>query len=166
MFHACCFAWTIEFVTLVLVITLSDSLNLKTIFIGSGSDASSIRARAVLNAEKTHFILNGSKIWITNGGIADVFTVFCKTPVVDPVSGVEQDKMTALIVERGFEGVASGSPCNKMGIRCSNTTEVYFDNVMVPVENVLLEPGKGEILENSPCILLSLVCLALGSDIV
>jgi len=109
---------------------------------GSGSDASSIRARAVLNDEKTHFVLNGSKIWITNGGIADVFTVFCKTPVIDDETGVEQDRMTALIVERGFGGVTSGAPCHKMGIRCSNTTEVYFDNVMVPVENVLLEPGK------------------------
>ena len=110
---------------------------------GSGSDASSIRARAVLNDEKTHFVLNGSKIWITNGGIAEVFTVFCKTPVIDAETGVEQDKMTALIVERGFGGVISGAPCHKMGIRCSNTTEVYFDNVMVPVENVLLEPGNG-----------------------
>ena len=97
----------------------------------------------MLNDEKTHFVLNGSKIWITNGGIADVFTVFCKTPVIDDETGVEQDKITALIVERGFGGVTSGAPCHKMGIRCSNTTEVYFDNVMVPVENVLLEPGKG-----------------------
>jgi len=110
---------------------------------GSGSDANSIKTRAVLNSDGTHFILNGSKIWITGGGLAEVFTVFCKTPILDPETGVKTDKMTALIVERAFGGVTSGSPNKKMGIKCSNTTEVYFDNVMVPVENVLLEPGKG-----------------------
>jgi len=109
----------------------------------SGSDASSIRTRAELNEAGTHYILNGSKIWISNGGFADVFTVFCKTPMTDPETGTTQDKVTALIVERDFGGVTSGNPNKKMGIKCSNTTEVYFDNVPVPVENVIDGPGKG-----------------------
>lgn len=109
----------------------------------SGSDASSIRTRAELNEAGTHYILNGGKIWISNGGFADVYTVFCKTPVTDPETGITQDKVTALIVERAFGGVTNGSPNKKMGIKCSNTTEVYFDNVPVPIENVLDGEGKG-----------------------
>eukprot|EP00118_Oscarella_pearsei_P026047 m.309293 g.309293 ORF g.309293 m.309293 type:complete len:617 (+) comp45999_c0_seq1:41-1891(+) len=106
----------------------------------SGSDAQSIRTRAVLSPDKKHFILNGSKIWISNGGVADLFTVFAKTPAEGEG---KKEKITAFIVERNFEGVSSGPSEKKMGIRASNTAAVYFDNVKVPVENVLLEPGEG-----------------------
>jgi len=119
----------------------------------SGSDAGSIKTRAVLNKEGTHWILNGGKIWISNGGIAEIFTVFAKTPIVDPATGTETEKVSAFIVERSFGGVTNGPPEKKMGIKCSNTAEVYFENTPIPVENVLLKPGDGfkvamEILNN------------------
>merc|ERR1719411_564124 len=109
----------------------------------SGSDAGSIKTRAVPSADGKTWILNGSKIWISNGGIAEVFTVFAKTPVVDPKSGETVDKVSAFIVERAFGGVSHGPPEKKMGIKCSNTAEVYFENTPVPVENVIGEPGEG-----------------------
>jgi len=109
----------------------------------SGSDASSIRTRAELSPDGKHYILNGSKIWISNGGFAEVMTVFAQTPVTDPVTGETKDKVTAFIVERSFGGVTSGPPEKKMGIKCSNTAEVYYDNVPVPVENVLGGVGEG-----------------------
>merc|ERR1719334_563920 len=93
----------------------------------SGSDANSIKTRAELSPDGKHYILNGSKIWISNGGIAEVFTVFAKTPVTDPVTGITKDKVTAFIVERSFGGVSNGPPEKKMGIKCSNTAEVYFE---------------------------------------
>lgn len=102
-----------------------------------------IRSRAVLSPDGKHWILNGSKIWISNGGIADIMTVFAQTEVEDKKTGGKRDKVTAFIVERGFGGVSNGPPEKKMGIKCSNTTEVYFDNVKIPVENVLGEPGEG-----------------------
>lgn len=108
---------------------------------GSGSDASSIKSKAVLSKDGKHYILNGSKIWISNGGIADLFTVFAKTPVQTPKG--EVDKVSAFIVERNFNGVSSGPPEKKMGIKCSNTAEVFFDDVKIPVENVLGEVGEG-----------------------
>uniref|UniRef100_A0A8C0SLX0 Acyl-CoA dehydrogenase family member 9 n=1 Tax=Canis lupus familiaris TaxID=9615 RepID=A0A8C0SLX0_CANLF len=87
----------------------------------SGSDAASIKTRATLSEDKKHYILNGSKvIWITNGGIANVFTVFAKTQVVDS-DGSVKDKITALIVERDFGGVTNGKPEDKLGIRGSNS---------------------------------------------
>lgn len=88
-----------------------------------------------------HYILNGSKIWISNGGIAEIMTVFAQTPVER--DGNTVDKVTAFIVERGFGGVSSGPPENKMGIRCSNTTEVYYEDVRVPAANVLGGLGNG-----------------------
>merc|ERR1719435_639220 len=109
----------------------------------SGSDAGSIKTRAELNKEGTHWILNGGKIWISNGGIAEIFTVFAKTPVVDEKTGVATDKVSAFIVERSFGGVTNGPPEKKMGIKCSNTAEVYFENTPIPVENVLSKPGDG-----------------------
>ncbi len=87
--------------------------------------------------------MNGTKIWISNGGIAEVFTVFAKTPVTDADTGNTTEKVTAFIVERKFGGVTSGPPEKKMGISCSNTAEVYFEDVMVPTENVLGKPGDG-----------------------
>merc|ERR1719266_1962796 len=119
----------------------------------SGSDAGSIKTRAVLNEAGTHWILNGGKIWISNGGIAEIFTVFAKTPIVDPATGTVTEKVSAFIVERSFGGVTNGPPEKKMGIKCSNTAEVYFENTPIPVENVLSKPGDGfkvamEILNN------------------
>ncbi|KAM6453235.1 very long-chain specific acyl-CoA dehydrogenase, mitochondrial [Liasis olivaceus] len=108
----------------------------------SGSDAASIRSRAELSPCGSYYTLNGSKLWISNGGIADVFTVFAKTPQKDE-TGATKDKITAFIVERSFKGVTSGPPEKKMGIKASNTAEVYFDGVRIPAENVLGAPGAG-----------------------
>ncbi|CAB3227423.1 unnamed protein product [Arctia plantaginis] len=107
----------------------------------SGSDAGSIKSRAVLSPDGKHFILNGSKIWISNGGIAEIMTVFAQTPIQK--DGKTVDKVTAFIVERSFGGVSSGPPEDKMGIKCSNTTEVYYEDVKIPVENVLGGLGNG-----------------------
>ncbi|KAF4523489.1 hypothetical protein B566_EDAN004559 [Ephemera danica] len=109
----------------------------------SGSDAGSIRSRAVKSADGKHYILNGSKIWISNGGLAEVMTVFAQTPFKDPKTGQERDKVTAFIVERSFGGVTNGPPERKMGIKCSNTTEVYYEDVKIPIENVLGGEGEG-----------------------
>ncbi|XP_074600844.1 acyl-CoA dehydrogenase very long chain [Brevipalpus obovatus] len=108
----------------------------------SGSDAGSIKSRAELSPDGKHYILNGSKIWISNGGLAEVFTVFAKTPIKTS-TGEIKDKVTAFIVERKFGGVSNGPPEKKMGIKCSNTAEVYFENVKIPAENVLGEVGDG-----------------------
>jgi alkylation response protein AidB-like acyl-CoA dehydrogenase len=102
---------------------------------GSGSDAASIKTRATKNADGT-WSLTGEKIWITNGGTADFFTVFAATDTDD-------GKITAFIVECSFAGVSSGPKEDKMGIRASCTTTVRFDNVTVPSECVLGEVGKG-----------------------
>lgn len=109
----------------------------------SGSDASSISTRAELSSDGRFWVMNGSKIWITGGGLADIFTVFAKTPIKDEKTGATKDKITAFIVEREFGGVTNGPPEKKMGIRCSNTAEVYFDNTHIPVENVLGGVGNG-----------------------
>uniref|UniRef100_A0A7N8XD77 Very long-chain specific acyl-CoA dehydrogenase, mitochondrial n=1 Tax=Mastacembelus armatus TaxID=205130 RepID=A0A7N8XD77_9TELE len=109
----------------------------------SGSDAASIRSTAVLSPCGQYFTLNGSKIWISNGGLAEIFTVFAKTPMKDPKTGEMKDKITAFIVERSFGGVTNGPPEKKMGIKASNTAEVYFDNVRVPADCMLGEVGEG-----------------------
>merc|ERR1719277_797171 len=109
----------------------------------SGSDAGSIKTRAELNKEGTHWILNGGKIWISNGGIAEIFTVFAKTPIKDEATGTVTEKVSAFIVERSFGGVTNGPPEKKMGIKCSNTAEVYFDDVIIPAENIIGEVGDG-----------------------
>ncbi|XP_077444945.1 very long-chain specific acyl-CoA dehydrogenase, mitochondrial [Stigmatopora argus] len=109
----------------------------------SGSDAASIKTTAVQSPCGKFFTLNGSKIWISNGGLAEIFTVFAKTPVKDGATGEVKDKITALVVERSFGGVSSGPPEKKMGIKASNTAEVYFDNVRVPADCVLGEVGGG-----------------------
>ena len=102
----------------------------------AGSDALAARTRADLSADGAHYILNGQKMWITNGGAADLFTVFAK---------VGGEKFTAFLVERG-NGVKSGAEERKMGLKGSSTTALYFDNVPVPVENVLGEIGRGHII--------------------
>ena len=103
----------------------------------SGSDALAARTRADLAPDGKHYILNGQKMWITNGGAADLFTLFAK---------VGGEKFTAFLVERNFTGVSSGAEEHKMGITGSSTTAVYLDNVSVPVENVLGEIGRGHII--------------------
>ena len=105
---------------------------------GSGSDAFSIKTSA--RREGDFYLLNGQKLWITNGGIADFFTVFAKTT---PDSKDQKGKITAFAVTRDLGGVTSGPHEDKMGIRASNTTAVYFDNVKVPAANVIGEEGKG-----------------------
>lgn len=103
---------------------------------GAGSDAAAIKTTAVLQDD--HWILNGNKLWITNGGFAGFFTVFART-------GVEgkHGKMTAFIVTRDMAGVSIGPHEDKMGLRASSTTTVQFDDVHVPADNVLGEPGMG-----------------------
>ena len=111
-------------------------------------------SRAVLSPDGKHYILNGSKIWISNGGLAEIMTVFAQTPITDPATGETKDKVTAFVVERSFGGVTNGPPEKKMGIKCSNTAEVYYDNVHVPVENVLGEVGQGfkvNLIKVFPC---------------
>ena len=103
----------------------------------AGSDALAARTRADLSPDGKHYVLNGQKMWITNGGAADLFTVFAK---------VGGEKFTAFLVERNFPGVSSGAEEHKMGITGSSTTAVYLDNVSVPVENVLGEIGRGHVI--------------------
>lgn len=107
----------------------------------AGSDAASIKSRAVPSEDGKHWILNGSKIWISNGGIADYFTVFAQTPCKNS-RGETKDKITAFWVPRG-PGVTSGPNLKKMGIKFSNTTEVWFDNVKIPSENIIGQIGEG-----------------------
>jgi alkylation response protein AidB-like acyl-CoA dehydrogenase len=104
---------------------------------GSGSDALGAKTTATLSADGKNYLLNGQKCWITNGGFADVYTVFAK---------VDGDKFTAFIVERGFEGFTQGPEEHKMGIKGSSTVQLYFQDCKVPVENVLGEIGKGHII--------------------
>ena len=101
---------------------------------GSGSDALAAKTKAELSADGKYYILNGQKMWITNAGFADVFSVFAK---------IDGDKFTGFIVERGFEGISFGEEEHKMGIKGSSTRQVFFNNCKVPVENVLGEIGKG-----------------------
>jgi acyl-CoA dehydrogenase family protein 9 len=106
----------------------------------AGSDAASIQTKAELAPDGDAYILNGSKIWITNGSFADVFTVFARTSGTDSPNA--KPKITAFIVERGY-GVKNGPPEHKLGIRGSETTEVYFEDVRVPAANVIGEVGRG-----------------------
>jgi len=103
----------------------------------AGSDAQNSLTRAELNAEGTHYILNGQKMWITNGGFADVYIVFAK---------VDGEKFTAFIVERSFPGFKPGNEEHKMGIHGSSTTPIFLENCKVPKENLLHEIGRGHIV--------------------
>src|SRR5690606_38557292 len=102
----------------------------------AGTDALAARTRADLSADGRHYLLTGQKMWITNGGEADLFTVFAK------VNGTD---FTAFLVERAF-GVRSGADEHKMGLAGTSTTALYFDQVPVPVENVLGEVGRGHVI--------------------
>ena len=103
----------------------------------AGSDAQNSRTRAVLSPDGRNWILNGQKMWITNGGFADVYTVFAK---------VDGEKFSAFIVERGFPGFSVGAEEKKMGLRGSSTTPIFFENCVVPRENLLHEIGRGHIV--------------------
>lgn len=103
----------------------------------SGSDALGAKTTAKLNAEGTHYILNGEKQWITNSGFADVFVVYAK---------IDGDKFSAFIVERGFQGVSTGAEEKKMGIKSSSTRTLILEDVPVPVENLLGEVGRGHVI--------------------
>ena len=103
----------------------------------SGSDALSAKTTAILSEDGKNYILNGQKCWITNGGFADVYTVFAK---------IDGDKFSAFIVERGMEGFTQGPEEHKMGIKGSSTVQLYFQDCKVPVENLLGEIGKGHII--------------------
>ena len=101
---------------------------------GSGSDALGAKTRADLNAEGTHYILNGQKMWITNSGFADVFIVFAQ---------IDGDKFTGFIVEKDMPGLSLGAEEKKMGIKGSSTRLVFLENVKVPKENLLGEINDG-----------------------
>ncbi len=103
----------------------------------AGSDALAARTRADLSPDGKHYILNGEKMWISNGGIADLYTLFAK---------VDGEKFTAFLVERGTKGVQPGAEEKKMGIKGSSTTPLVLTNVAVPVENLLGEIGYGHII--------------------
>ena len=103
----------------------------------SGSDALNCRARATLSPDGRHYILNGEKMWITNAGFADLFTVFAK---------IDGEKFTAFLVERTFPGFSIGAEEHKMGIRGSSTCPVILNDCQVPAENVLGEIGKGHVI--------------------
>jgi alkylation response protein AidB-like acyl-CoA dehydrogenase len=103
----------------------------------SGSDALAAKTRAVLSPDGTHYVLNGTKMWITNAGFAHVFITFAK---------IDGDKFTAFIIERNFPGVSTGAEEHKMGIRGSSTRTLILENAEVPVENVLGEIGRGHLI--------------------
>src|SRR6202167_5442373 len=103
----------------------------------AGSDSLAARTRAVLSPDGKNWILNGQKMWITNGGFADVYIVFAK---------VDGEKFSAFIVERGTPGFTVGAEENKMGIRGSSTVPLFFENAPVPKENLLHEIGRGHIV--------------------
>lgn len=102
---------------------------------GAGSDANSGKTKAILSADGSHYVLNGQKMWITNGGFADIFIVFAK---------IEDDKnLSAFIVEKAFGGITLGEEEKKLGIKGSSTVQVFFNDCKVPTENLLSERGAG-----------------------
>src|SRR5207253_4111157 len=103
----------------------------------SGSDALNCRARAELSKDGKQYILNGEKMWITNAGFADLFTVFAK---------INGEKFTAFLVEKNFPGFSIGAEEHKMGIRGSSTCPIILNDCQVPVENLLGEAGKGHVI--------------------
>lgn len=108
---------------------------------GSGSDAQAMKCTAVPSEDGSDYVLNGTKIWISNAGYAGVFTVFAKVPVT--IDGKAKERVTAFVVERDSAGVSLGKLEEKMGIKASDTRAVMFDNVRVPAANRLGEVGQG-----------------------
>ncbi len=110
---------------------------------GSGTDAAAMVCKAKLNDEGTHYVLNGEKMWVTNGSSADIYVLFAKD-VDHPEYGVKKHGgTTAFIVEKGFEGFSVGKKEDKLGIRSSDTCSLLLEDCLVPVENVLKMPGEG-----------------------
>ncbi len=107
----------------------------------SGSDAASIKTRATLSADGRYYTITGNKLWITNGGIAGFMTVFAKTEIEH--EGQKSEKVTCFALELPAEGVTVGPPEDKLGIRASWTNAVHFDQVKVPVENIIGGVGQG-----------------------
>jgi alkylation response protein AidB-like acyl-CoA dehydrogenase len=105
----------------------------------SGSDANSGKTKAVLTEDGTHYVLNGQKMWITNGGFADVYIVFAK---IDENATADKN-LSAFIVERTYEGITMNEPEHKLGIKGSDTRQIFLNDVKVPVENLLSERGNG-----------------------
>src|SRR5207253_6977453 len=103
----------------------------------SGSDALNCRARAELSKDGKHYVLNGEKMWITNAGFADLFTVFAK---------IDGEKFTAFLIEKNFPGFSVGAEEHKMGIRGSSTCPLILNDCKVPLENVLGDIGKGHVI--------------------
>src|SRR5690349_5171328 len=108
---------------------------------GSGSDAQAMRSTAVPSDDGSHYVLDGTKIWISNAGYADVLTVFAKVPV--DVDGTRKARVTAFVVDAHAAGVTLGKLEDKMGIKASDTRAISFENVRVPTENRLGEVGQG-----------------------
>jgi butyryl-CoA dehydrogenase len=126
----------------------------------AGSDALAARTRAELSPDGKHYVLNGEKMWVSNGGWADLYTVFAK---------IDGEKFTAFLVERTMKGVRPGAEEHKMGIRGSSTTPLMLDDVQVPVENVLGEIGRGHIIAfnilNLGRVKLGAACVGGGKEI-
>jgi acyl-CoA dehydrogenase family protein 9 len=108
---------------------------------GSGSDAQAMKATAVPSADGSHFVLNGTKIWISNAGYAGLLTVFAKVPVEE--KGQKKERVTAFVVEAATPGISLGKLEGKMGIKASDTRAIFFENVVVPADNRLGEVGQG-----------------------
>lgn len=104
---------------------------------GSGSDALAAKTKAVLTEDGQHYIINGQKMWISNAGFADVFIVFAQ---------IDGEKFTGFIVDKGTEGLSLGAEEQKLGIKGSSTRQVFFENMKVPVANILGEIGKGHLI--------------------
>ena len=117
----------------------------------AGTDALSIEAKATLSPDGKHYILNGTKQFVTNGGLADIIFTYAK---------VDGDKFTAFLVEKDIDGVSAGPEEKKMGIRGTSTTSLVFEDVKVPIQNVLFDVGKGHVVAFS---VLDLARLRLGA---
>jgi alkylation response protein AidB-like acyl-CoA dehydrogenase len=126
----------------------------------AGSDSLASRTRAVLSPDGKNYILNGQKMWITNGGFADIYVVFAK---------IDGEKFSCFIVERGTPGFTAGAEEKKMGIKGSSTTPLFFENSPVPKENLLHEPGRGHVVAfntlNAGRFSLGAFCLGAGKKV-
>lgn len=105
----------------------------------SGSDANSGKSKAKLSGDGTHYVINGQKMWITNGGFADVFIVFAKIEE----DGITDKNLSAFIIEKTYGGITMNEPEHKMGIKGSDTRQIFFNDCAVPVENLLSDRGNG-----------------------
>ncbi|NIJ51187.1 acyl-CoA dehydrogenase family protein [Dyadobacter arcticus] len=105
----------------------------------SGSDANSGKTKAILTEDSKHYVINGQKMWITNGGFADILIVFAKVEE----NGLADKNLSAFIIEKSFGGVTMNEPEHKMGIKGSDTRQIFFNDCLVPAENMLSEQGNG-----------------------